>query len=192
MTPGCFLSQMAKLRTEFGAKAFTPGKEELVSKAVRSLPDASFEKIVNHFVATFRAAPLPRDFFEAAMKERAHLGHPKDTAPRKEIVCKWCVDGGVIEVLHKESGEEYFARCGCTSGENSIHTNLKRFIWAGYLANDFHVHQMMGERAMRWRPEAFNPKSAEESLRALRDIWRAKVKKSEAFWGERNDDGGAA
>lgn len=192
MTFQYFQEQMGRLRTEYGAKAFTPGREEIIYKAVRSLEPYQFEKICSHMISTQRIAPLPKDFVEAAMRERHHTGQQAQSPPYV-VVCEWCNDGGIIEVMHKLSGEEYFARCGCTFGRDSIHRSLERFEWTGHMSNKFLLHKMAGERSERWKSCSFNPNSASDSLAAIRELWNAKLRRSAAFWNESSSgDGGAA
>lgn len=193
MTPIEFDMAMNDLAEAFPRAKYSASQRRTIFEKCEWMPYFSFKRIVNNFTLGARYAPTPKDFIDAAYKERQHHGFGKEEAPRKPIVCSYCNDGGVCEVMHKESGEEFFARCGCTLGEYSIHRELKRFEWTGadpaYL-----VHKMQGERAERWKPVAFNPSKAKESLEALADIWFAKVKRSRAHWAalELGDDGGAA
>jgi hypothetical protein len=195
MTHPLFQEQMARLRTEFGAKAFTPGREQIIAKACKNLPDANFIRIVDHMLTTQRYAPLPKDFAEAAMRERHHIGY--DDIDRRElpaipIKCPWCVDGGVVEVMQKHTGEEYFARCGCSAGRDSMHQALEQFTWTGYRADEFLLHKMQGERAKRWKPAKFDAEKAHASLEHMRNVWREKMRKSKVLWGEQDNNGGVA
>jgi hypothetical protein len=176
---------MAKLRTEFGPKAFTPERQDIIARAVRTLPDRNFEKIVQHFIANFRQAPLPRDFLEAAAKERVHLGEIKrEWVPAPEPDCDWCNDGGVMEVEARQSGREYFIRCGCLAGHKSFRTDLP--IWSTETFGEyFKVHKMKGARALRWKSKnAFDPKAAIESLNDKVEEWKVKHQVSVIFWRE--------
>jgi hypothetical protein len=185
---------MARLRENFGEAAFKPGREDLIGKAVRSLSDQSFEKIVSHFIANFRQAPLPKDFFEAAAKERIYTS-TRSIPPPKPIDCHWCNDGGVIEVLHKETQKEYFMRCDCLEGAGSPCGRVKGSfrtevpVWSKEYEREYVRFKFFGERALKWKPKrGFDPNDPQGSLKELVEIWSLKMRLSSIhFNGDPND-----
>lgn len=164
--------------------AYTEERLKLIFKATRSLPAHAFNRIVDHFVANSRYAPLPKDFLEAAAKERVHLGESirQWTSP-PPIACKWCNDGGVMEVEGKQTRNEYFIRCGCEAGRFSIHRDLPRWTSSEF-GQHFIAHAMFGERALRWKPKNFDPSDSVNSLHDKLEEWKLKLDLSKAFWRE--------
>jgi hypothetical protein len=76
MTAAHFNQQMGRLYSLFGEKNFPPERLKIIWSSVEGLDDGSFTKIINHFVSSFRQAPLPKDFNEASRLERHHAFKP--------------------------------------------------------------------------------------------------------------------
>lgn len=187
MTPQCLSEQMAKLRQEFSPKNFTPEREEMIARAVRGLPDSSFEKIVAHFIAN-RAPnqpPMPKDFNAAAIAETYALGggQVRVDKPPEPIKCHWCNDGGVVEVERIKSGKEYLMRCTCEAGAKSFRSDFP--FWSDSFAPYFRLHKMFGERALKWKPKRqFDRNDPLGSLSEKVQEWQLKVNLSRVLWGE--------
>lgn len=189
MTHECFQSQMARLRETYGAKIYGAGREELILKTARDLADHAFERIVSHFIANARQAPLPKDFQDAARSEwrGRTIGPEGAQAP---IECRWCNDGGVVEVTHKGSGKEYFMRCGCEAHlperdrDWRKHHRTEVPEWADDHALNFTRHEMFGARALKWKPKAFNARLLERSIQNKAEEWKLKMRVSAVFWAE--------
>lgn len=198
MTQHCFDTQMARLKETYGARTYGPGREELILKSTRHLHDYAFEKIVSRFIADSRQAPLPKDFIDAANRERGgHQRLLRDNVA-DPIRCEWCNDGGVIEVTHTADSKEYFMRCDC---ENHLpereRTWAKHFrtelpYWGGDMEKFFTRHKMYGPRALKWRPRRFDPGRILESTHDVVERWKLKLKVSAVFWRELERDSGGA
>lgn len=183
MTQECFRVEMARLRDEFGAKHYTPNREDSIGRALISLPDTSVRRIVQHFVDSARYAPLPRDFQQAARAEQAQLGYAKIDKPQAPIECHWCNDGGVVEVERIKSGKEYFMRCTCEAGAKSMRSDFP--FWSESFAPYFKLHKMFGQRALKWKPrKGFDTSDPIASLTEMAELWNDKVKISRVLWGE--------
>lgn len=65
-----FNAQISRLVATFNKSAFTDERITLIYKSVSGLKANEFGRIVDQFIANFRQAPLPKDFQEAANKER--------------------------------------------------------------------------------------------------------------------------
>lgn len=192
MTPIEFDQAMSRLTLSFPQSSYSGERLKLIWEKCSWMTARSFERIVGNFIAGNRYAPLPKDFIDAAIKERQALGERKDMAPPTPIACHWCNDGGVCEVMRKADGEEFFCRCGCQTGRDSIQQQLPQ--WSSSMESEFLRHAMFGQRAQRWMPDkGFDSKRPEACLEFLRDKWREKAKRSAVMWAAREqDDGGAA
>lgn len=76
MTPIHFNSEMGRIYSLFGDKFYPSERIKLIWHSVNRLPDESFTRIVDHLISSFRQAPLPKDFKEAAVAERHHAKTP--------------------------------------------------------------------------------------------------------------------
>ncbi len=181
-----FDQEMARIYEVFKRTQYTAERTELIFKGLCNLPRESFRRIVTHFISTYKTAPLPKDFFEAAIRERNHIGFKKESKPR-EIWCKKCNDSGVVNVLHKASKKRLFMHCdgiqeNGTTCDDRNPWNLPR--WAPSLDTDFTFIPFFGEEALKWKPKKFSPARLEESLKDKVEEWKLMVRVSEQFWIE--------
>lgn len=70
MTPDQFKFQMHRLEDTFGAKNFTMERLELIERFCMWMSLGQFSHICDHFISSFRYAPLPKDFKDAAIREK--------------------------------------------------------------------------------------------------------------------------
>lgn len=186
-----FDKAMMRLGASFPNAQYSGERLKLIWEKCEFMPARSFERIVGNFVSGSRYAPLPKDFIDAAIKERQHLGFAREIAPAAPIECDWCNDGLVMEIMRKDDGEEFFCRCECNLWPHnsekprrwSSHTQLP--IWAKEAERHFLPLKMFGERALRWKPpRGFDPRKPEESLKGMVERWQLKMRKSEQMWAE--------
>lgn len=83
MTLDQFKFQISRLESTFGERNFDTERLDLIMTSVMWMELGEFSKIVSHFIATFRSAPLPKDFKEAAMiqRHRAEKSQVRDSIP---------------------------------------------------------------------------------------------------------------
>lgn len=70
MTQEQFEWQIKRLESTFGEKYFDVERLDLIRQHVMWMEMGDFAAIVSHFIATFKFAPLPKDFKEAMIQHR--------------------------------------------------------------------------------------------------------------------------
>ena len=180
MRQEAFKKQMDRLVAVFGDKPFHQEKIKLIFGSVRSLPEDSFEAIVTHFLSTFRSAPLPKDFHEAAIKERNNMPKARSEDPVEEELCKWCLNSGLMEIHHKQSEKDYLVRCGCEEGAASIHTKVPRWNKVN-MAEKFTA---VLAKPKKWAPDKFDPDRPMRSLQDRIELLAMKLELSRIFFEE--------
>lgn len=174
-----FNIQIERLSSVFGEKAFSEQRLALIWRHVERLSYSEFLKIIENFLGSFRYAPLPNDFKDAAASEmRAN--------PRKAIEvhvwtpnCFECDDAGVI-VVYPEPEIESLMRCLCDKGtnhfsklpewSNSVSKWKKEKCPVEWFRPDEMKRDMNGE--INWQT----------SLNKKIEYWKAKVNLAEQFW----------
>lgn len=176
MTEIYFREQIGRLSSEW-PKSFSPEKQKLIAKALKDVPDYAVEKIVTHFLSTFRQAPLPKDFIDAALRET--LGREQRRAEEyidREPRCPKCWDCGVFEVQHDQTREIAFIRCSCLEGDKSFHQKLPQ--WDAFtFGSEFTPLYMNDGRGGLWKPE-----QGMSGLDEKAALWKAKIEQSLEFW----------
>lgn len=66
ITTAEFTNQMERMFEQFGSKAFSSERNQLILREVSSLTAFQFKKIVDDFLMGSKFAPLPKDFRDAA------------------------------------------------------------------------------------------------------------------------------
>lgn len=103
-----FKAQIQRLEKRFGEKYFSDDVLILIRKALQGLDNHHLLKITDHYLSTFRQAPLPKDFFEAAKKERAieldfatrggfDINHVAQKIGMKNILAKYYPECSTLE-----------------------------------------------------------------------------------------------
>jgi hypothetical protein len=177
-----------RLYREFPSAKLTAGKKEIIWNGCGHLPEFNFNKIVNHFIATFRQPPLPKDFLDAARAESARTKYTHEpNAPAEPAKCDWCCDGGVMEVIAKHNKRTYFIRCECIEGAHSFRTELIQ--WHPLMSENFDRIDMKRDGYKKWKPRyKFNPDDPQGSLHDQVEIWKLQMKVSVAFWDDLKPD----
>ena len=169
-----FRTQMERLEQTFGEKAFNKHRLALIQRTLYGLPFDSLRKIIDHMISSFRYAPLPKDFKEAASKERAALPKPKSDEVRvMTFDCDTCLDCGFNAV--RADGKYYFVRCRC---------DLGRATEFGFIPQwEMEYGRSMDLVPMRDIHGAWIPDGTEENdILQKADKWSATKKKSDHFW----------
>jgi hypothetical protein len=190
-------AQMGRIYSLFGDKAFPAERLKIVWQTCKDLPDRSFTKIIDHFASSFRHAPLPKDFIEAAIRERAGMSPRRfeESAASHEPECNKCCDAGVFEVQHDKTRQIVFIRCDCEMGKDSIHRDFPQ--WNALKFGNQFTPIFMGhnQRYLIWKPdEGWKPERGMGQLDEKIALWKIIVNESKDFWkacfeggGERDD-----
>lgn len=123
-----FFSQVKRLESAFGAKAFDAERCSMIRGNLRHLTGDQFERIVNQFINSKRPTdpPLPKEFSEAAASQNKSSTQRKyflgDIQPREMANCFDCADSGFVR-LKRVDGHEAWAKfetgsapCHCERG----------------------------------------------------------------------------
>jgi|GEM_PF-4418450 len=185
MTEDFFKTKMSVIAAEFGGKPFTAERFRMIWHVLKDLPENSFSKIVNHFLSTFRQMPLPKDFIDAAIRERSGVKNRtfNDEGESREPQCQKCCDCGLFEVQQDRTKLIALVRCSCETGANSIHRDLPR--WDPFTMGRFFspLHMGQNSRHLIWRPDIpVNPRDIMGSLEEKMKIWKLKIRESLEFW----------
>jgi hypothetical protein len=188
MTEEFFTLQMGRLGSVFGEKNFQREKLKLIFNACSRLPEASFEKIITHFISTFRQAPLPTDFFQATLAEARSLysgGSQRSEVPYSQE-CDICNDSGITNVRLKDTTETYFINCACADTEVGSWKKKVQWpqlpTWHPSMYKHFDLIPMLGEEAKKWKPNRYDRRHPIESLNSKTSSWAAHIKKSAKFY----------
>ena len=174
-----FNIQMERLSSVFGEKAFSEQRLALIWRHVEKLSYPAFFKITEHFLGSFRFAPLPNDFKDA-------VGSEMRSNPRRGVevqtwapTCSECDDTGVV-VVCPEPEIESLMRCLCDKGtnhfsklpewSNSVSKWKKEKCPTEWFRPDEMKSDANGE--IRWQA----------SLNKKSEYWKAKVNLAEQFW----------
>ncbi len=176
MTHFEFEQAINRLKKTFPATQFGEERERLMFRAVASLPAENLNRIVDHFIATFRQAPLPKDFLEAAAKERIHLKPLRDQTPPPPPGCRLCLDSGIINVRYAKTRRDVFMNCNC--GAQSVRDFP---FWSREMESDFTLAPFSGRD---WAPKQASDKSFTESLKEKVEEWKLKLQISHGFWND--------
>lgn len=65
MTLEFYKTQMNRMIETFGEKSFSAERQKYIWERSRQMPEYAFQKICEHFISSFRAPPLPRDFVDS-------------------------------------------------------------------------------------------------------------------------------
>lgn len=185
MTPIEFDRAMERLGHSFPQANYSAERLKVIWEKCQWMPAHSFERIVGNFITGARYAPLPKDFIDASIKERQHLGEPRRESQPIPIVCQWCNDSGVNEIMRKSDGSEFFCRCDCMRSLERRHINLRPELpeWTEALAQEFLRHKFYGERALRWKPNIqLNQRNVANVIQATAKLWQKKLHASRVMW----------
>ena len=178
MTHEDFMALMNELYTTFGAKAYPTARTRLIWDLTKDLTQSQFSRVITHFTMQFRQAPLPKDFLEAAIRERNAKSSRSQSADPYSPDCQKCLGAGVFEVRAKSQADLIFVRCNCADGKKSIHNFLP--VWDAFTWGKNFTPVYMGEgRHLDWKPRA-GIAGLEEQAR----IWLNKIKQSQKFWSK--------
>lgn len=185
MTRHHFDRQMGRIYGVFSDKGFQDERLKAIWKVSEDLPELAFTKIVEHFISTFRQPPLPKDFIEAALRERTGMRQRsfEEASASREPGCQRCCDAGVHEIRHDMSGKIILVRCECDIGRDSFHQDLPR--WNALKFGKDFTPLFMGhaERYLIWKPDAdWKPERGMTQLDEKIAIWKIVVNESRQFW----------
>lgn len=96
MTDEQFQFQMKRLESAFGEKHFDLERLDLIKQSVFWMELGQFSSVVDHFISSFRQAPLPKDFKEAAIHERNKM---PNIQKEKDIFAKNFSSDGLKKTL---------------------------------------------------------------------------------------------
>ncbi len=116
MKSDVFNTQMDRLKSVFGERAFTPERLKLIWQWTEFLADHQFSRIVSFFISSMKTPPLPADFRDAARKEKSsEPKYERDVTPTI-TTCGPCGDLGLLRLISKADGHTAFCRCNCFTG----------------------------------------------------------------------------
>jgi hypothetical protein len=185
MTDEFFRSQLIRVSEQFGAKAITAERSRMIWHVTKDLHEGAFMRIVDHFLASFRYAPLPKDFIEAALRERAGMSQARfqEQSSSREPQCNKCCDAGVFEVSHDMSGKIVFVRCSCDAGKDYYQCDIPQ--WNAFKIGNEFTPLYMGDnqRYLIWKPDGgWKPGQGMSQLNEKTLMWKSKMKESREFW----------
>jgi hypothetical protein len=184
-----FDQALNQLRSEFKSGAYTANRVEMIWNHVRDLQFHEFQRIVNHFIATRRQhdPPLPKDFADAARKEREAKPKPRVVSEPHATKCSTCRDIGVVRMLRDDLST--LGKCSCSQG--SLQPWL---IPVAQKMHGFSVTFLPWEPFKPDIPDLPEPQTHDQAKRFERIVmeaitekqvwWREKVRVAEAFWKE--------
>lgn len=177
MNAKVFDQQMEKLKSSFGLKSFEGQKSILIWKYVQNLFDSEFEKIVDHMIASFRYAPLPNDFNEAAkaeLKSRYQSGWKERTEKEaaRPIDCEWCIDSGFLYCSESDNPTtQFFMLCDCPAGKAKSDDLIPH--WSKSVAG---AYKRLPFIVKDWVP------TGSVTAMGLLDMYRAKLNEGRTYW----------
>lgn len=120
MTSEFFTSQMQRLYGLGWKKSYPDERLNSIWRYCKNLPDQSFKWIVDRFVDTAKAAPLPGEFKMLANAEMDRAGirgiKEPESKPSKIAKCWDCADAGNLYARSKATGASGVFRCHCEAG----------------------------------------------------------------------------
>lgn len=179
VTESQFNIQMERLYAVFGEKSFTEQRNAITWKYVGGLPYTNFIKIIDHFIGSFRYAPLPEDFKIASISERRSMAGSIGIiyAVPDVIKCRECDDLGILRVNHLRESIEMLVRCVCNASPTD-----KLPIWNEKKSGDW----IKSKCPIDWfKPKQNLPEDDNKALKVLWpfvESWKAKLKFAEEFW----------
>lgn len=120
-----FNSEIEKLKQQFGDRAFSQRKSDLIYLAIKHLDQRDVSEITDYFIGNARYAPSLDDF-----KGRAR-GFNKTALIKSE--CVFCSGGGALSFYLKTNGACHAFSCTCSAGRN--HPGWQR--WEERFKKDF-------------------------------------------------------
>lgn len=85
MDKAFFESSMMKIINQFGSKSYSQDRITLIYNSMKNLSNNDFEKVVNHFVANGRNAPVLADF-KTAIEDLGLILNRNESAPVRNII----------------------------------------------------------------------------------------------------------
>lgn len=125
MTEYYFKEEMKRMYSLFGEKSYPEERLKSIWRTCQTLPNESFRGIVNRFVDSSKAAPLPDEFKKLAYEEKKRLGievKEPESKPSNEAKCWDCADSGNLSIYRKDVFEPWAKtpsgtiRCHCEVG----------------------------------------------------------------------------
>jgi hypothetical protein len=120
MEPNFFQRQINRLTEQFGKGAYGTERAHIIWKAVKDLPDAWMEGVVDRFIGESRHAPLLPEFREEIAKERERNRSRERNSPKYDwsafASCSYCYGTGTFLALHREHAGFWAFRCHCEHG----------------------------------------------------------------------------
>lgn len=173
MNKGQFQLQIQRLESAFPGKHFSGQRVDLIWSAVCFLDIDSFMKIVDNMISSFRFAPLPKDFADAAKEERNKetkwlSQDERNKIEATPIKCRQCFDSGIV-YLKNQHGTEVWSRCNCELGI----TNPSLL--------PIYSPQWPNHKLQRFPSEDWIPKEI-GTLENLMNGWNEKKRISELYW----------
>lgn len=171
-----------RLKSEFGEKAFGTERGVLIWKAVEDLSEEEFVRVIDHMISSFRYAPLPKDFFEAARAEKSKRLTFHEDLPYV-IQCEDCQDCGHIFIT-ADDGTATWAYCHCGEGFRQMDIqNLGLPRWDRSMASSCTIR--IFPKSFFKPKDGFDPERALDSLRPTFMQWRDELRLAERYWRTR-------
>lgn len=191
MTEYYFKEEMKRMYSLFGEKSYPEERLKSIWRTCQTLPNESFRGIVNRFVDSSKAAPLPDEFKKLAYEEKKRLGieiKEPESKPSAEAQCWDCGDSGNLKILRRETFEawakfpEGTIRCQCEVGQKRPVSQGP--IWNSQIAKSYTIDPVYPDLKGDWLPKphltlvkmmrlaANNNRSESGDLSSAADIFR--------------------
>lgn len=128
-----FDTQMNRLKSVFGDKAYPDERATLLWRDVRNLSGRWLEGAVDQLIASCRQAPLSSEFGPLIGIERERVAKlEKDHAAihdwNQPYKCEFCRDRGVyLCLLNGDRSAPYAFRCHCPRGQNDQRRQIPQY-----------------------------------------------------------------
>ena len=123
MTQQEFQSQVERLKSVYGDRAYPDERVKLLWSAAGSLPGDWFRRTVDSLIGGMRQAPVLSDFQEAIGAERERVWRSQKAAQLSAKVmdfarCSWCGGNGVVLARRKDDHTPWAFKCRCSNARN--------------------------------------------------------------------------
>jgi hypothetical protein len=89
MDRGFFETQLARIANQYGPKALGEERVKIIWREVNQFTDRWFESLITEMIASCDRAPLPKQFSEAASRERDRLYLIEKAKNTREAEASW-------------------------------------------------------------------------------------------------------
>lgn len=186
ITEGQFDIQMQRIYQTFGEKNYSSQRMALIWQVAKQVSYQDFEKICNHLLATFRYAPLPKDFADAVTAEARgknfeDIGRYSDQVRINinQIDCASCNDVGVVKVDYRDGGGTTLMRCLCAQA--ALHSD-EIVQWDRALGQVFNTAPCPAEWFKPNIKDSDSDKQISREIEKTMHAWGGRLKLAKDFW----------